>query len=147
MNYTINTIKDLPIVAKALLPLIQKCRIATFSGSMGVGKTTFIKTICKELEVEDAVNSPSFSIVNEYVTKTGQTIYHFDFYRLKNIEELFDIGFEEYLDSGNICLIEWPEIIEDYLPLEKLTVRISEIEDGKRVIVAFEILKNDKNKI
>ena len=134
MNYIINSVERLFVAVNAIVPLLDKWRIVTFSGTMGVGKTTLIKAICKELQVEDTVNSPSFSIVNEYLSKTGQIIYHFDFYRLKKIEEFFDIGFEEYFDSGNLCLIEWPEIVEEYLPAERLSVKISELEGGGRLI-------------
>lgn len=134
MNYIINSVERLFVAVNAIVPLLDKWRIVTFSGTMGVGKTTLIKAICKELQVEDTVNSPSFSIVNEYLSKTGQIIYHFDFYRLKKIEEFFDIGFEEYFDSGNLCLIEWPEIVEEYLPAERLSVKISELEGGERLI-------------
>ena len=131
---SLNSIEDLPAAAKKIVPLLEKMPIAAFSGEMGVGKTTFIKAICRELDVENTVNSPSFSIVNEYTSKTGQTIYHFDFYRLKNINEFFDSGFEEYFDSGNICLIEWPEIVEEHLPSERLNIKISELENGKRSV-------------
>ena len=134
MNYTINSISDLPEVAKKIIPLLGQFPIAAFYGAMGAGKTTFIKAICDELKVCDTVNSPSFAIINEYLSGNRQPIFHFDFYRLKNMTELFDLGYEEYFDGEKICLIEWPEIIEDYLPVERLNVIISEVEEGKRTI-------------
>ena len=134
MTYTISSIADLPEVAKKVIPLLEQFPVVAFYGAMGAGKTTFIKAICDELKVGDTVNSPSFAIINEYLSGNGQPIFHFDFYRLKNITELFDLGYEEYFDGGNICLIEWPEIIEDYLPNERLNIIITEIEDGKRTI-------------
>ena len=134
MKFVTNSIEDLPDIAKEIAKLLNNINIVAISGTMGVGKTTLIKEICKVLKVEDTVNSPSFSIVNEYQTENGNIIYHFDFYRLKNINELFDIGYEEYFNSGNICLIEWPEIVEDYLPLYRLNINILETEDGERVI-------------
>ena len=134
MKYTTDSVSDLPNIAKAIIPLLQECKIASFSGIMGAGKTTFIKAICKELHVEDTVNSPTFSIVNEYITKTGQIIYHFDFYRLKCFDEIFDIGLEEYFNSGNICMIEWPDLFEIFLPKERLKIEIIEQENEKRMI-------------
>ena len=134
MTYTINSISDLPEVAKKVIPLLEQFPVVAFYGAMGAGKTTFIKALCDELKVCDAVNSPSFAIINEYLSGSGQTIFHFDFYRLKNITELFDLGYEEYFDGEKICLIEWPEIVEDYLPNERLNINIAEIEEGKRTI-------------
>lgn len=92
---------------------------------MGVGKTTYIKAICHELGVTDIVQSPTFSIINEYKTTTGESIYHFDFYRIRNIAEVFDIGYEDYLYSGNYCFMEWPELIESLLPENTIRVGIS----------------------
>ena len=134
MTYTINSISDLPEVAKKVIPLLEQFPIVAFYGAMGAGKTTFIKALCDELKVSDTVNSPSFAIINEYLSGSGQSIFHFDFYRLKNITELFDLGYEEYFDGGNICLIEWPEIVEDYLPNERLNIIITELGEGKRTI-------------
>ena len=99
---------------------------------MGVGKTTIIKVICKELGIIDEVQSPTFSIVNEYLTDKDEKVYHFDFYRIENIEEVYDIGIEEYFDSGNICLIEWPENIESILPEQFVRIDILENEDRTR---------------
>jgi tRNA threonylcarbamoyladenosine biosynthesis protein TsaE len=101
---------------------------------MGAGKTTFIKAICEEMGVDDVITSPTFAIVNEYETSEEDTIYHFDFYRIKKIEEVYDMGYEEYFYSGNLCFIEWPELIEDLLPEDATKVTIEEAEDGSRVI-------------
>ena len=138
MKFVADSVENLPNIANEIAKLLNKTNIVAISGTMGAGKTTLIKEICKVLKVEDTVNSPSFSIVNEYKTENEQIIYHFDFYRLKNIKELFDIGYEEYFNSGNICLIEWPEIVEDYLPSNILNINILENETGKRIISCHE---------
>ena len=103
-----------------------------FYGSMGAGKTTFIKAICDVLGVTDTVNSPTFAIVNEYLAANGESVYHFDFYRIKKIEEAYDFGYEDYFYSGNLCLIEWPELIEELLPEETVRVKIEETTNGAR---------------
>jgi len=103
---------------------------------MGAGKTTFIKALCRELGVDDIVQSPSFAIVNEYVTATGEPIYHFDFYRIRDVAEVFDIGYENYFYSGNYCFLEWPEKIERLLPEETLRVYIS--GENERVIEVYQ---------
>ncbi len=113
------------MVAQKVTDFAGKKCIWLFKGEMGAGKTTLIKSICKHFGVEDTVSSPSFSIVNEYRKNDGEPIYHFDFYRLKNQEEAMDIGVEEYFDSGNICLIEWPEKIPDLIPMEYFEINIS----------------------
>jgi tRNA threonylcarbamoyladenosine biosynthesis protein TsaE len=102
---------------------------------MGAGKTTFTKSLCKVLGVLDGVNSPTFTLINEYRTSDGETIYHFDFYRINKLEEAFDIGFEEFVESGNLCIIEWPEKIEQILPPDTLRVKISVLDDGKRELI------------
>lgn len=107
--------------------------VFAFYGTMGVGKTTFIKALCEALHITDTVNSPTFSIVNEYrADDTGELIYHFDFYRIKKLEEVYDMGYEDYFYSGAVCLIEWPELIEDVLPANAVDVYIEELEDGTR---------------
>lgn len=112
--------------AKEFLNQIGDHTVIAFYGSMGAGKTTFIKAICEELKVEDNVTSPTFAIVNEYTSGiTGDPVFHFDFYRIKNMEEVYDMGYEEYVYSGHLCLMEWPELIEDLLPEDCLKVRIS----------------------
>jgi tRNA threonylcarbamoyladenosine biosynthesis protein TsaE len=120
--------------ALEFLPLLQQSNIVAFYGEMGAGKTTFIKAICMELGVTNVVNSPTFAIVNEYYTAYNTPIYHFDFYRLKNVEELLDIGFEEYIASGNPCLIEWPEKAENLLPERRINVFISINPDQSRLL-------------
>lgn len=108
-------------------------RVFAFHGGMGAGKTTFIKAICQHLGVKDAVTSPTFAIVNEYGSDIG-SIYHFDFYRIKNLGEVMDLGFEDYAYSGNLCLMEWPELIEELLPEDTTNVHIAETENGMRIV-------------
>lgn len=108
--------------------------IFAFYGKMGAGKTTFIKAICEEMGVEDAVTSPTFAIVNEYHTTEDDLIYHFDFYRIKREEEVYDIGYEDYIESGCPCFMEWPELIENLLPEDTVKVTIEEQADGTRLV-------------
>ena len=108
-------------------------RVFAFHGGMGAGKTTFIKAICQHLGVKDAVTSPTFAIVNEYGSDIGP-IYHFDFYRIKNLGEVMDLGFEDYAYSGNRCLMEWPELIEELLPEDTTHVHIAETGNGMRIV-------------
>lgn len=133
----IKNIEQLPLSAELFLKKYSGFSIIAFYGEMGAGKTTFIKEICKNLQVIDQVNSPTFSIINEYHTKKGEVIYHFDFYRLKNEEELFDLGYEDYFYSGNLCLIEWPEKIEKHLPAGHLKIQIQIQKNGIREISKF----------
>jgi len=123
--------------AKTLLNLYPENRIFIFKGELGAGKTTLIKALCKELNVVGLTNSPSFSIVNEYTTANGDMIYHFDFYRIKNIAEIFDIGYEEYFYSGHYCFIEWPEVAEQILPAAYVETEIRVDEDKQTRIIAF----------
>lgn len=127
----IHSLEDIKRAASEFVALIGNRRIFAFYGNMGAGKTTFIKAICEELGVTDAVGSPTFAIVNEYASTMG-SIYHFDFYRIKRSSEVLDLGFEDYAYSGNLCLMEWPELIEEFLPEETVEVHIEEIEGGKR---------------
>ncbi len=132
------SIADISSIDKAAQTFLEqnpKPKTVAFYASMGVGKTTFIKALCKALKVEDTVNSPTFAIVNEYTTETGTLIYHFDLYRLEKKEELLDIGFEDYLQDNHWLFIEWPEIAEDFLPENTLRVKISEEENGARTLV------------
>lgn len=109
--------------------------VFAFYGKMGAGKTTFIKALCKELGVNDEVNSPTFSLINEYRSETSsELIYHFDFYRIKKLEEVYDLGYEDYFYSGALCFIEWPELIEDLLPNDAKKISIDETTDGARII-------------
>lgn len=105
-----------------------------FYAPMGAGKTTFIKALCEELGVEDVITSPTFAIINEYTAASGDPIYHFDFYRIKKIEEAYDMGCEDYFESGKLCFIEWPEIVEDLLPDNTLHVALHEEPDGTRTL-------------
>lgn len=130
----IHSLEDIKRAASEFVALIGNRRIFAFYGHMGAGKTTFIKAICEELGVTDAVSSPTFAIVNEYASNMG-SIYHFDFYRIKRSTEVLDLGFEDYAYSGNLCLMEWPELIEEFLPEETVDVHIEEIEGGKRRVM------------
>lgn len=127
-------LEDLPQIAKELLSAIGNHKIITFYGEMGAGKTTLIKQLCKTLKVTDTIQSPTFSIVNEYLTEDNQQIYHFDFYRIKEEEEALDFGVEEYFYSGNYCFIEWPEKIPNLIPEKAVKVSITLTEDNKRLI-------------
>jgi tRNA threonylcarbamoyladenosine biosynthesis protein TsaE len=122
--------------AKKFLSLTSEKKIFAFSGSMGAGKTTIIKAICDALGAIDIVTSPTFTIVNEYSTTSGELIYHIDFYRIKKSEEVFDFGIEEYLYSGSYCFMEWPELVEGILPPGTLNVRIT-VDDNERRIMKF----------
>ena len=124
---------DMDVIAEQMLAFHPEAKIFAFYGKMGVGKTTFIKSICRKLNVTDTVISPSFCVINEYATKDNLLIYHFDFYRIKNISEFFDLGCEEYFYGGSYCFIEWPEKIENFLPKEHIDVCIEE-KEGKRII-------------
>ncbi len=134
MELKINHINDINEVARQFVDQMGDHKIFAFYGKMGAGKTTFIKAMCEELGVTDVINSPTFAIVNEYMDGKGESIYHFDFYRIKRVEEVYDIGFDEYIYSGNLCLMEWPELIEQLLPEETVRVDIMENPDGTRVI-------------
>ena len=130
---TINSISELPSSAKQFLQLCEGKKIFAFSGQMGAGKTTFIKTVCEALGVKDTISSPTFSLVNEYISGNGEKIFHFDFYRIKDLSEAYDMGFEEYVYSKAYCFIEWPEKIEELLPENCVKVNIA-LEGEKRII-------------
>ena len=135
MTLTISSLEALPAVARTFLQAVGNCRVIAFYGGMGAGKTTFIAALCRELGVTEPVTSPTFAIVNEYAGSDEESsIYHFDFYRIKRLEEAYDIGFEDYLYSGHLCLIEWPELIEELLPDDTLRVHITIADDGSRSI-------------
>lgn len=125
---------DLDEVAKVFLSKAGHCPVWLFHGEMGAGKTTFVKSVCARLGVSDAMSSPTFSIVNEYLTVDSKKVYHFDFYRIKNEAEAYDIGIEEYFYSGNLCLIEWPERISSLIPAEHADVSIIVENQNKRTI-------------
>lgn len=132
MQITINNASELPTVAKELLTYAEGQKFFIFEGDMAAGKTTFIKSFCEAIGVEDVVSSPTFSIVNEYESNDGP-VYHFDFYRLKNLQEAYDIGYEEYFYSGNYCLIEWPSKVEELLPEEYIKVEITVTGNEQRL--------------
>ena len=134
MEIIIQNLEHIREAARTFIENIGDHTVFAFYGKMGAGKTTFIKAICEELGVEDVITSPTFAIVNEYTTQTGP-IYHFDFYRIKKLEEVYDMGFEDYFYSGSLCLIEWPELIEEVLPEDAVKVSITEKEDGSRAIL------------
>lgn len=119
--------------ARSFVAHIGERRLFAFYGDMGAGKTTFIKAICDELGVTDTVSSPTFAIVNEYSSAHGP-IYHFDFYRINSISEVMDLGFDDYVNSGYLCLMEWPELIEDLMPDDTVSVHIEAREDGTRLV-------------
>lgn len=132
---TIASLQDLPRAAEAFLKAIGDRKLIAFYAPMGAGKTTFTTAVCKALGVqEDAVSSPTFAIVNEYRSGSGEPVFHFDFYRIERPEEALDIGLYDYLDSGALCLMEWPENIEGLLPEETLKVSIGVNPDGSRLI-------------
>ena len=135
MKVEIDNIEELPEVARNLLSTFGEERFFAFFGKMGVGKTTLIKELCLCLGVEDNVCSPTFAIVNEYSDREGEPVYHFDFYRLKNLVEAYDIGYEEYFYSGYYCFTEWTEKIEELLPERYVRVEIEE-KDGVRILTA-----------
>ena len=132
--FTIHSLEEYLAAAKWFTTFLQKGNIFAFYGKMGTGKTTFIKSLCEELGVEDTINSPTFAIVNEYEDRDANTIFHFDFYRIKSIAEVYNMGYEEYFYSNAYCFIEWPELIEELLPEEHIRVDITEGEDGARTI-------------
>jgi tRNA threonylcarbamoyladenosine biosynthesis protein TsaE len=133
MKFFIADINEIQKTAIDFLKNFPNQKIFAFHGDLGAGKTTFIKALCEKLGVKDQMSSPSFSIVNEYNSENGNSIYHFDLYRLKSPQEAFDIGMEEYLYSGNYCFIEWPERAEGILPEETVHVKMV-VEDGRRII-------------
>ena len=139
MQISINNTNELPQVAEKLLTYANGQKFFIFEGEMAAGKTTFIKSLCETLGVTDVVSSPTFSIVNEYEGKGGQ-IYHFDFYRLKNLQEAYDIGYEEYFYSDNYCLVEWPSKVEELLPEEYVKVQIS-VTGNEQRLFEFSIVK------
>lgn len=131
-------IKDISLIdeaAKEFVAAMGSATVFAFYGTMGAGKTTFIKAICQQLGVEEVITSPTFAIVNEYLSvKTNRPIYHFDFYRIKKLEEVFDMGYEDYFYSDSLCFLEWPELIEEILPEDAVKVTITEMGDGSREV-------------
>ena len=134
MEIKINDINSIDEAARDFIKEIGDRRVFAFYGKMGAGKTTFIKAVCEELGVEDVITSPTFAIVNEYGLPTGESLFHFDFYRIKKLEEVYDMGYEDYFYSGALCFIEWPELIEEVLPDDAVRVTITEAADGSRTV-------------
>lgn len=134
MTITIKSIDSIADSAREFISQIGDRKIFAFYGAMGAGKTTFVKALCEEMGVTDTVNSPTFAIVNEYDTPSGCPIYHFDFYRIKRLAEVYDMGYEDYFYGRGLCFIEWPELVEELLPEETVKVIIEEQPDGSRVV-------------
>ena len=135
MQINVASTEALPEAARTFVRAIDQATVFAFYGKMGAGKTTFIKAVCEELGVTDVVNSPTFSIVNEYRSDTtGELIYHFDFYRIQRLEEVYDMGYEDYFYSGALCFVEWPELVDELLPGDAVKVQIEEQPEGSRTI-------------
>lgn len=132
MEITIKSLDTIQEAAKEFINRMGEGKVFAFYGKMGAGKTTFIKALCETLGVTDVITSPTFSLINEYTDGKGNSIYHFDFYRIKKLEEVYDMGYEDYFYSGNLCLLEWPELIEEILPENVIKVTIEEQADGTR---------------
>lgn len=128
----IDSLDELKEVAKEVIESLNGRNIVAFCGAMGAGKTTLISSIMEYLGSEDTVTSPTFALVNQYRTATEEVVYHFDFYRINRIEEVFDMGYEEYFYSNDLCLIEWPELIEELLPEEAMVVKIDVLSPTER---------------
>jgi len=143
MRIEIKNQENIREAARQFIENMGDSHVFAFYGKMGAGKTTFIKAICEELGVDDVITSPTFAIVNEYTTNGNdngntQNIFHFDFYRIKKLEEVYDMGYEDYFYSGSLCFIEWPELIEDLLPEDAQRISIEEQADGSRVVKSEE---------
>lgn len=121
--------------ARQLLEAFPNQRIFAFYGEMGVGKTTFIKALCRALKVTDVTSSPSYGLIHEYRTVLGTSVYHFDFYRIEAVEEVYDIGYEEYMYSGEYCFLEWPELIDAILPEDTVRIVMSTQDKGVRNLI------------
>ena len=139
MEINIQSLEQIHEAAKQFVQNMGDNTVFAFYGKMGAGKTTFIKAICEELGVKDVITSPTFAIVNEYRSEdTAELIYHFDFYRIKKLDEVYDMGYEDYFYSGAVCFIEWPELIEDLLPGNAVSVTIEEVDGGARKVTMEE---------
>ena len=133
MEITIQSLDHIHEAAREFIAAMGDNTVFALYGKMGAGKTTFVKALCQELGVEDVVTSPTFAVINEYRSDiAGELIYHFDFYRIKKLEEVYDMGYEDYFYSGALCFIEWPELVEELLPGNTVKVTIEELEDGSR---------------
>lgn len=142
MQLIINDISGINKAAGQFIAEIGDEKVFAFYGAMGAGKTTFIKAVCEELGVLETIASPTFAIINEYRDSKGNSIYHFDFYRINKLEEVFDFGYEDYFYSGNLCFIEWPELVEPLLPDNAVKVYITETDNGKRTLTVSPAKKN-----
>ncbi|MPM37934.1 hypothetical protein SDC9_84556 [bioreactor metagenome] len=142
MQLIINDISGINKAAGQFIAGMGDEKVFAFYGAMGAGKTTFIKAVCEELGVLETIASPTFSIINEYRDSKGNSIYHFDFYRINKLEEVFDFGYEDYFYSGNLCFIEWPELVEPLLPDNAVKVYITETDNGKRTLTVSPAKKN-----
>ncbi|MDD7190314.1 MAG: tRNA (adenosine(37)-N6)-threonylcarbamoyltransferase complex ATPase subunit type 1 TsaE [Prevotella sp.] len=135
MKISIKSLDSIHEAAREFIKNMGTGHVFAFYGKMGAGKTTFIKAVCEELGVDDVITSPTFAIVNDYTSsKDDSHIFHFDFYRIKKLEEVYDMGYEDYFYSGSLCFIEWPELIEDILPGDAVKVTVTQNEDGGRVV-------------
>lgn len=134
MKILIQGVDNINSAARDFIKQIGDNKVFAFYGAMGAGKTTFIKAICEEMGVNETVSSPTFAIINEYKDRNGSSIFHFDFYRINKLEEVFDFGYEDYFYSGKICFIEWPELIESILPEDTVRISIEEQADGTRIV-------------
>ena len=134
MEIEINDLSRIQTSAREFIGKLGDHKVFAFYGSLGAGKTTFIKAVCEELGVRETVASPTFAIINEYRDKNGSSIYHFDFYRINKLEEVYDFGYEDYFYSGNLCFIEWPELVEQVLPVDTVKISICEKNNGSRIV-------------
>ena len=135
MKISIKSLDSIHEAAREFIKNMGTGHVFAFYGKMGAGKTTFIKAVCEELGVDDVITSPTFAIVHDYTSlKDDSHIFHFDFYRIKKLEEVYDMGYEDYFYSGSLCFIEWPELIEDILPGDAVKVTVTQNEDGGRVV-------------
>lgn len=139
-EFHIDGVDELGQVSDYLISLRDESDIIAFYGPMGAGKTTLIKNLCHKMGVTDEVNSPTFAIVNEYVTLDGESVYHFDFYRIKKLEEVYDIGYDNYFYSGNLCLLEWPEMIDPLMPdrFIRVDIALGDTDDSRKITVSIE---------
>ena len=134
MELTVSRLEELPAAARELMPVLRDRGVVALYGGMGAGKTTLVSALLREMGASDDVTSPTFALVNEYIAGDGRPVYHFDFYRIDDVREAFDLGYEEYFYSGELCLVEWPEKIEELLPDDTLRIRIDTLPDGSRRI-------------
>ncbi len=134
MHIKISNLQEINEAARKFIQEMGNNKVFAFYGSMGAGKTTFIKAICEEMGVTETVSSPTFAIINEYRDKQSRPIFHFDFYRINKLEEAFDFGYEDYFYSGNLCFIEWPELVESILPDNAVKIAIRVTDEGDRIV-------------